>query len=107
MRYCLQSCSVVVSPYLIEELIELIVLDTHPPYRFIRSLRDVLNRFDLIDEDEPLGVTIRDPKDEPIVRAAVAGECAFVVSGDDDLLSLARMGEVDIISIGEFLEMIR
>jgi predicted nucleic acid-binding protein len=66
----------------------------------------VLNRLELVDADEPLEVTIRDPKDEPIVRAAVAGECAFIVSGDLDLLSARNIEGVDIISVSEFLEMI-
>jgi len=45
----------------------------------------------------------RDPDDDKFIRCAMAGKCARLVSGDDDLLSLKRVGKVTILSPAEFL----
>jgi putative PIN family toxin of toxin-antitoxin system len=45
----------------------------------------------------------RDPDDEMFIRCAQSAKCARLVTGDDDLLSLKRVGKVAIISPAEFL----
>ena len=45
----------------------------------------------------------RDPEDDKFIRCAQAGKCARLVTGDDDLLSLKRVGKVAILSPAEFL----
>ena len=48
----------------------------------------------------------RDPDDDKFIRCALAGKCARLVTGDDDLLSLKRVGKVAILSPAEFLGML-
>ena len=48
----------------------------------------------------------RDPEDDKFIRCAQAGKCARLVTGDDDLLSLKRVGKVAILSPAEFLGML-
>ena len=45
----------------------------------------------------------RDPEDDKFIRCAKAGKCARLITGDDDLLSLKRVGKVVILSPAEFL----
>ena len=45
----------------------------------------------------------RDPEDDKFIRCAKAGKCTRLISGDDDLLSLKRVGKVAILSPAEFL----
>ena len=45
----------------------------------------------------------RDPEDDKFIRCAKAGKCTRLISGDDDLLSLKRVGKVVILSPAEFL----
>jgi uncharacterized protein len=45
----------------------------------------------------------RDSEDDKFIRCAQAGKCARLVTGDDDLLSLKRVGKVAILSPAEFL----
>ena len=45
----------------------------------------------------------RDPADDKFIRCAMAGKCGRLVTGDDDLLSLKRVGKVAILSPAEFL----
>ena len=44
----------------------------------------------------------RDPEDDKFIRCAQAGKCARLVTGDDDLLTLKRVGKVAILSPAEF-----
>ena len=48
----------------------------------------------------------RDPKDDMLIEAAVAGEAAFVVSGDDDLLVLKKFEQVRFVTPRAFLEVL-
>jgi len=102
LRRGLKHCDLVVSPYLIDEIVELIKLDTRAPYRFVKSLRDVLGRFILV-EDSGEEFEVRDPKDQPIARAAINAGCLLIVTGDEDLLTLEFVEEVAIVNINDFL----
>lgn len=54
----------------------------------------------------PLPLPVRDPNDEHILAAALGGEADYLVTGDDDLLSLAgdpRLGALKIMTVVEFL----
>jgi len=51
-------------------------------------------------------VLIRDPKDVILIECAVAGQVDYLVSGDKDLTSLKRYGEVNIVTPAQFLEII-
>lgn len=48
----------------------------------------------------------RDPEDDKFIRCAKAAKCVHLVTGDDDLLSLKRVGRVAILSSAEFLGML-
>lgn len=45
----------------------------------------------------------RDPDDDMFIRCAIAAKCRRIVTGDDDLLSLGRVGKVAILSPSDFL----
>jgi putative PIN family toxin of toxin-antitoxin system len=52
---------------------------------------------------------IRDPKDHPILTAALVGNVDYLVSGDNDFLVLRgdeRLGSVQIVTAREFLEIL-
>ena len=44
----------------------------------------------------------RDPEDNAIVECAQAGQAQFVITGDDDLLSLRSFQGIEMISAAEF-----
>ena len=49
-----------------------------------------------------LDVDIRDADDKPILAAAVAHGCQFLVTGDGDLLVLKQFSGVEIVTVREF-----
>ena len=48
----------------------------------------------------------RDPDDDKFISCALEGKCLYIVSGDNDLLSLGKVEDVEIVTIVEFLEKI-
>lgn len=63
---------------------------------------DAAERVDLLPV---LPVSVRDPKDEHILAAALAGESDYLVTGDQDLLVLAgdpRLGSLQIVTGAAF-----
>ena len=56
---------------------------------------------------EPVPVApdaVRDLDDVKVLEAALGGQAAEIVSGDDDLLSLRAFASIEIITVKEFIE---
>lgn len=49
----------------------------------------------------------RDPKDDMFLECAVSSEAEYIVSGDDDLLSLEMVDDIQIVTAKRCLEMKR
>ena len=65
---------------------------------FIRFIADL----NLIESFTEVSVC-RDPDDNKFISCAVDGKCLYIVSGDDDLLSVGNYGDVEILTVAEFL----
>jgi len=60
-----------------------------------------------VDLPDNIPSVCRDPDDDRMIACAVAGRADVIVSGDNDLLSLEKVGDVEILSPAQFLETIR
>jgi putative PIN family toxin of toxin-antitoxin system len=67
---------------------------------FISLLRTVSERLSPITEEIPEAV--RDPKDNYLVAYALIGQADYLVTGDNDLLSLQQIGTLTILRPSEF-----
>ena len=47
-----------------------------------------------------------DPDDDRLIACAVVGEADVIVSGDNDLLALERVGDIPILTAAQFLAML-
>ena len=47
---------------------------------------------------------VRDPDDNRLIEAALAANADVIVSGDQDLLTLVHVGQIQILTPREFLE---
>jgi len=58
------------------------------------------------DFAEPSGkiFVCRDPKDNPVLEAALSGKADFIVTGDKDLLSIGKFHNTVILTPREFLK---
>lgn len=62
----------------------------------------------LVDPKNPTSPTSRDPKDNPIIQLALAGQAQYLVTGDQDLLVLSKLKSiypVKIITPAEFIHL--
>jgi putative PIN family toxin of toxin-antitoxin system len=59
-----------------------------------------------VESIEPLPKVCRDPDDDCILAAAINSGCAYLVTGDHDLLVLKRFGTVSIVTPREFMELL-
>jgi len=90
---------------------ELLRVMAYPKFRLTRAEITFLFEAELLPFAEVVEIPAsggrkhwcRDPDDDKFLRCAMAGRCAWLVSGDDDLLSLKRVGKVAILSPAAFL----
>jgi putative PIN family toxin of toxin-antitoxin system len=66
------------------------------------TLADYLSFHTLVEIPGVLEVVERDPEDNAILECAQAGQARFVITGDDDLLSLRSYQGIEMISAAEF-----
>jgi uncharacterized protein len=66
------------------------------------TLADYLSFHTLVEIPGVLEVVERDPEDNAILECAQAGHARFVITGDDDLLSLRSFQGIEMISAAEF-----
>jgi len=72
-----------------------------PPAEVATFLSDFSENALVVTPEEELHVVQRDPADNRVLEAAVAGKADFVVSGDEDLLALSYEG-VSIVTPARF-----
>ena len=61
---------------------------------------------EIVDLPEAVPRICRDPDDDRIIACAVVGEADVIVSGDHDLLTLGRVGDLPVITAAQFLDML-
>ena len=71
--------------------------------RFVALIAQLSEIQDLPDEIPAIS---RDPDDDKFIACAIAGRADFLVSGDQDLLTLKQVGDVQIIRARELLEIL-
>jgi predicted nucleic acid-binding protein len=73
----------------------------------LAGLARLLLRASRLREDLPVAQIVkRDPKDDPIVSAAIACRCAFLVSYDPHLLRLEKPYGVQCVTPRSFLSIV-
>jgi putative PIN family toxin of toxin-antitoxin system len=66
-----------------------------------RLLRDAYRA-----DPSPLARVVRDSGDDHVIAAAIAADAEFIVTGDNDLLSLGTFGGIRIIRPSAFVELL-
>ena len=71
-------------------------------YAFVRQLGEDGT---LVTAEETVTAS-RDPSDNRVLEAAVAGSSDYIVSGDNDLLILRQFGGIPIVTARQFLDLL-
>jgi putative PIN family toxin of toxin-antitoxin system len=61
---------------------------------------------EVVEWPESVPSICRDPDDDWVIACAVVGKANFIVSGDRDLLTLERVGTIEILTAAQFLEIL-
>lgn len=61
----------------------------------------------IVVKDSNIVKLCRDPKDDIFLNCAISGKAKYLISGDDDLLSLKKIKATEIITPARFLKMIK
>jgi predicted nucleic acid-binding protein len=96
---------IIISKYLLNELLELLK-EVGAPYKWRNNLDKVLSQIALSIEPPDFKGISRDPKDDPILSAAISGNCRYLITNDKDLLELGGTQALIIIKPAEFLEIV-
>jgi putative PIN family toxin of toxin-antitoxin system len=100
----------VTAPELLEELHR--VLDHprlqryHTDAQRQRFVALVLALSELVEPPPSIPRVSRDPDDDRVIACAVVGRADVIVSGDDDLMVLERVGNIPILSAAAFLDLL-
>ena len=73
------------------------------PEQSTETLADYLSFIRMVTIPKTLDAVPRDAEDNAVLEAAIEGKAAFIVTGDDDLLSLKNFRGIQIIRASEFL----
>ena len=98
---------VVASKEIVDEYEE-IVLRLKQKYPSISTripLQEILGRFEIIRVTTDIHIS-RDPDDDKFISCAIDGKCLYIVSGDRDLLDIENYGDIEILTVVDFLNRI-
>ena len=94
----------VTCPELMEELAEKLELKLKfSPEQSAETLADYLSFLRMVNIPKTLDAVARDADDNAVLESAIEGKAAYIVTGDDDLLSLKSFRGIQIVRASEFL----
>jgi putative PIN family toxin of toxin-antitoxin system len=97
--------TVVTSEYILEELTDKLTTKFHFSHREAAVLRRTLLEQMLLVFPDALPLRVcRDPDDDNILAAAIAGDCDCIVTGDKDLLVLKEYRGIPILTPRTFMD---
>lgn len=105
LHYIMEELVDVVASKEIVDEYEGIVLRLRQKYPSISTripLQEIISRFEIIRVSSDIHVS-RDPDDDKFISCAVEGKCLYIVSGDSDLLSIGNYGDIEILTVADFL----
>lgn len=77
-----------------------------PDGRVVQRWATFITGNSTVVQDRSFTKVCRDPEDNKFLDCAIMGRVRYLVSGDDDLLSLQRIGSIRIVNPAEFLKLI-
>lgn len=103
LKRCNEKHDLVTSEALLKELYGVLIRKARCPSEQALRAVALLARHMAVLDPEPLQERVcRDPDDDAVLAAALAGKCDCIVTGDKDLLDLERFEGIPIISPSAF-----
>ncbi len=93
----------VISDFILQEIKEKMVAKFNTPSY---AANGTISFIQSISETVPVKnveFNLRDPKDNPVLETAVNGNCAWLITGDKDLLTIKKYSDIHIVTPTQFL----
>lgn len=103
------QCKLLFSQELLEEFITVVKRPKIRKYISKRELEDVLETIDEVAEFVKVTSEVemcRDPKDNFLLSLAIDGNADYLLTGDEDLLVLEKVGSSEIKTISYFFDLV-
>jgi uncharacterized protein len=105
---CLDRHVLLCNEFILTEVTRVLSTKLKMPSAAVSEIRSWLERICSIEPVEPLRLPVcRDPDDDAILSLAVSAQADFIVTGDDDLLSLKKFEAIPILTPREFWQLHR
>lgn len=95
---------VVASKEIVDEYEEIIIRlqRKYPAINTKIPLQDIITKVEIINVVSDIHVS-RDSDDDKFISCAVDGKCLYIVSGDNDLLTVGHYDGIEILTVVDFL----
>lgn len=96
---CLTDHTTILSEYILAEVEEKLIGKIHLPRKTVQEIVVYLREHsEIVHPEKIVEPRCRDRKDIPIIGTALSGDAAFLITGDEDLLSIKKYGKVTIVT---------
>ena len=100
---CLLDHSIIISEYIFLEVKEKLIEKIHLTQSSVNDIVSYLrNQAEVVMPEELHESVCRDKDDINIIGTALSGNARFIITGDEDLLSLKKYKNVEILTPREF-----
>ena len=104
LEHCVRNHELVTSEFILNELREKLVEKFNYSAQVADEVIELLrSRMEVAPATVLDAPVCRDPDDDNVLAAALAGDCAAIVTGDNDLLVLKEFRQIEIITPRIFL----
>ncbi len=105
---CLTDHKIILSEHILFEVEKNLVKKISLPDKVVKDIIGHLrNNSDIVDPEVLNDSVCRDKDDVKIIGTALKGNARFIITGDDDLLSLKKHGNTGIVTPREFWDFLR
>lgn len=99
-----KDIQIVISDYIVAEVNEILTRKKFLDKQILYTLWDLIQKDITIVKIKSriIKTILRDPKDHPILQTAIKSNAEFIITGDDDLLTLRSWRKIKIINMKDF-----
>lgn len=100
-----EKVSAIASKEIVDEYEEILARLQHKFPKLSKSIpfQEIVGKLTVINVSSDIHIC-RDSDDDKFISCAVDGRCIYIVSGDNDLLSLKDYDGIEIITVAQFFE---
>lgn len=103
LEHCVIQHDVILSPFILNELQEKLIHKFKYSEKEAEAVIHLLCSYCETFQTQKLpGQIARDPDDDNVIATALSGTCSHIITGDNDLLDLIKVGDINIISPRDF-----